>query len=354
MPYKTGALKGKLNATEIRKLIKAHNILVTMKIPKGAKREDIIALVEKNGYKVNHEKQALVPRVEMQRKKTIGLKKAEELTKPKPLTEEQKKQRQQAKQKKEGQKAFLKTVIPKPPPASKPSKGVKVGKPPPKPKKEEPKEDEKKDDKMKGFKILSDFLNNNLKKRIKIINDYLDGKITEDKREELENDMTDILDTDMRKKVDPRFLEPNFTVKSKYLKSLQDQTLVKELKSILNKKPKQKKEEPKEKAPKKEEPKEKAPKKEEPNKLKSLISKIKKNTSRLYDTNFLKEKNITEWFNEWKRERSALIKELKEYQKNNDLKKEDLKEIEPINIKRSKKYKIREGQIFRAIKEQDK
>lgn len=141
MPYKTGKMKGELTTPEIRKLIKAHNILVSIKIPKGAKREDIIALVEKNGYKVNHEKQALVPRVEMQRKKTIGLKKAEELTKPKPLTEEQKKQRQQAKQKKEGQKAFLKTVIPKPPPASKPSKGVKVGKPPPKPKKEEPKED---------------------------------------------------------------------------------------------------------------------------------------------------------------------------------------------------------------------
>ena len=153
MPYKTGKMKGELTTPEIRKLIKAHNILVSIKIPKGAKREDIIALVEKNGYKVNHEKQALVPRVEMQRKKTIGLKKAEELTKPKPLTEEQKKQRQQAKQKKEGQKAFLKTVIPEPPPVSKPSKGVKVKKPSqpnkkapepkPLPKKEEPKERKK-------------------------------------------------------------------------------------------------------------------------------------------------------------------------------------------------------------------
>lgn len=240
MPYKTGKMKGELTTPEIRKLIKAHNVLVSIKIPKGAKREDIIALVKKNGYEVNHEKQALVPKVEMQRKKTIGLKKAQEITKPKPLTEEEKKKRQQAKQKREGEKAFLKTVIPKPPPVSKPSKGVKVGKPPPK--KVEPKD-------MKGFKILSDFLNNNLKKRIKIINDYLDGKITEDKREELENDILDILDTDMREKVDGMFLESNFSVKSKYLKSLQDQSLVKELRSILNKKPKQKKE-----APKKEEP----------------------------------------------------------------------------------------------------
>lgn len=148
MVYKTGKMKGQLTTPEIRKLIKAHNVLVSIKIPKGAKREDIIALVKKNGYEVNHEKQALVPKVEMQRKKTIGLKKAQEITKPKPLTEEEKKKRQQAKQKKAGEKAFLKTVIPKPPPVSKPSKGVKVGKPPPKPKKQEPKIDKKQIDEL--------------------------------------------------------------------------------------------------------------------------------------------------------------------------------------------------------------
>lgn len=123
---------------------------------------------------------------------------------------------------------------------------------------------------MKGFEILSNFLNNNLKKRIKIINDYLDGKITEDKREELDNDIIGILDTDMRQKVDSMFLEPNFTVKSKYLKSLEDQSLVKELKSILNKKPKP--------APKKEAPKPKpAPKKKaEPKKTTKLEKEFKK------------------------------------------------------------------------------
>lgn len=279
MPYKTGKMKGELTTPEIRKLIKAHNVLVSIKIPKGAKREDIIALVKKNGYEVNHEKQALVPRVEMQRKKTIGLKKAQEITKPKPLTEEEKKKRQQAKQKREGEKAFLKTVIPKPPPVSKPSKGVKVGKPPPK--KVEPKD-------MKGFKILSDFLNNNLKKRIKIINDYLDGKITEDKREELENDMSGILDTDMRKKVDPMFLESNFTVKSKYLKSLQDQSLVKELRSILNKKPKEKKEEPKTSAKKNE----KSP---PPLRFSGSKSKIDKIKSKVKKGKISVEEGLKEW-----------------------------------------------------------
>ena len=110
MPYKSGKLKGELTTAEIRKLVRAHNIFTSIKIPKGSKRDDIIKLLDKNGYKVDHTKQSLIPRVEMQRKKTIGLKKAQELTKAKPLTEEQKKNRQQAKQKKEGQKAFLKQV----------------------------------------------------------------------------------------------------------------------------------------------------------------------------------------------------------------------------------------------------
>jgi len=62
MPYKTGKMKGELTTTEIRKLIRAHNILMSIKIPKGAKREDIIKLVEQKGFKVDHNKQALIPK----------------------------------------------------------------------------------------------------------------------------------------------------------------------------------------------------------------------------------------------------------------------------------------------------
>lgn len=62
MPYKTGKMKGELTTQEIRKLIKAHNILMSIKIPKGAKREDIIKLVEQKGFKVDHNKQALIPK----------------------------------------------------------------------------------------------------------------------------------------------------------------------------------------------------------------------------------------------------------------------------------------------------
>lgn len=135
MPYKTGSMKGELTTPEIRKLIKAHNVLVSIKIPKGASREEIIALVEKNGYKINHEKQALVPRVEMQRKKTISLEKAKEITKPKPKTALEKQKLAEAKVEKEEKKKKEERVIrkkaveeekkrekPKPPPTKKPAK----------------------------------------------------------------------------------------------------------------------------------------------------------------------------------------------------------------------------------------
>lgn len=222
MPYKTGKLKGQLTTTEIRKLVRAHNKLTDIKIPKGATREDIIKLIEKNGYSVNHEKQALVPRVQMQRKKTIKLDKAIEITKPKPLTEEQKKKRQQAKQKKEGEKAFLKKVIPAPPKPSKPSKGIKVGKPPPKPKKEAPKKEEpnKKEidklsiqyineiKKMKPLKTLSQ-IQATYKKYEKKIYDYIGRDVDnyEELREYWDDKWSDPVSDaipDGRKKAEPK------------------------------------------------------------------------------------------------------------------------------------------------------
>ncbi len=89
MPYKTGKMKGELTTTEIRKLIKAHDALVDIKIPKGATRDDIMALVKKNGYEVDHEKQALVPKVQMKRKPKVDMKKADKVL-PKPKKEKAK------------------------------------------------------------------------------------------------------------------------------------------------------------------------------------------------------------------------------------------------------------------------
>ena len=103
MPYKTGKMKGELTTPEIRKLIKAHNVLVSIKIPKGSKREDIIKLVEKNGYKVNHEKQALVPKVEMKRRPKVDMKKADKVL-PKPKTKLEKQKAKEEKEEKQMQK----------------------------------------------------------------------------------------------------------------------------------------------------------------------------------------------------------------------------------------------------------
>ncbi len=89
MPYKTGKMKGELTTPEIRKLIKAHNVLVSIKIPKGAKREDIMNLVKKNGYMVDHEKQALIPKVQMKRRPKVDMKKVDKVL-PKPKTKEEK------------------------------------------------------------------------------------------------------------------------------------------------------------------------------------------------------------------------------------------------------------------------
>ena len=144
MPYKTGDLKGELTTPEIRKLIRAHNVLVSINIPKGATRSDIFKLLDDKGYMVNHVRQSIQRRYKSERKPNVTLEKAKEITKKKPVSEEDKKKRQQAKQKKKGQEAFLKVAIPAPPKPSKQSKGIKVGKPPPKPKKEEEPKKQKK------------------------------------------------------------------------------------------------------------------------------------------------------------------------------------------------------------------
>lgn len=88
-----------LTATELRKLVRAHNILSKITIPKGSNRDDIIKIIENAGYKVNHEEKKLEQKVK--RGKQLTLKKAEEITKPKPKTELQKQKAEEKKQEKE-------------------------------------------------------------------------------------------------------------------------------------------------------------------------------------------------------------------------------------------------------------
>ena len=64
---------GELSLNEIRRLIQKHNELMTMKIPQHASRLDLVALVRKNGYSIDHAKKKLVPVVQMKRKPVVKL-----------------------------------------------------------------------------------------------------------------------------------------------------------------------------------------------------------------------------------------------------------------------------------------
>ncbi len=78
-----------LTAPELRKLVRAHNQLSKITIPRGSSAEDIVKLVEKNGYEVDHENKKLKAKVK--RGKQITLKKADEMfPKPKKKTAQEK------------------------------------------------------------------------------------------------------------------------------------------------------------------------------------------------------------------------------------------------------------------------
>jgi hypothetical protein len=77
-----------LSVKELKTLIKAHNKLSQIKIPRGATAEQLVKLIEDAGYKVDHEKKVIKPGVK--RGKQIKLSQAEQITKPKEKTEAQK------------------------------------------------------------------------------------------------------------------------------------------------------------------------------------------------------------------------------------------------------------------------
>ena len=86
--------EGEMSAVEIRKLIRAHNKLSQIKIPKGTDRLGLIQLIKDKNYTINHKLKRIEPK--QQRGKTITLNKtnkvgqsAEEVL-PKPKTKEEK------------------------------------------------------------------------------------------------------------------------------------------------------------------------------------------------------------------------------------------------------------------------
>ena len=102
MPPKKTTPEGELTAPELRKLIRAHNILSKITIPKGTDRQGLIKLIEGKNYDIDHKNKVIKPKVK--RGKQITLKQAEELTKPKPVSEAVKKQRAEKKKEQEEEK----------------------------------------------------------------------------------------------------------------------------------------------------------------------------------------------------------------------------------------------------------
>jgi len=83
----------KLSDAQIRKIIKAHNIEETVKIPTGLKKDELEKFVESKGFKINHDEKSI-----SKGGKKITLEQAEKVTAPKQKTALQK---QKAVEKKE-------------------------------------------------------------------------------------------------------------------------------------------------------------------------------------------------------------------------------------------------------------
>jgi len=130
--------KGELTGAELRKLIKAHNILVSIKIPKGTDREGLIKLIEGKGYKVDHKKKTIIDaQKDRPRRPKVTLEKAKEVTKPKPKTELQKQKAAESKAEKEEKKKKEERVIRKKAVEAEKERSKPKAKPKPKPKKED-------------------------------------------------------------------------------------------------------------------------------------------------------------------------------------------------------------------------
>ena len=124
MPYKRGTMKGELTTTEIRKLIRAHNVLMSIKIPPKTTRDGIFKILDDKGYMVNHVRKSIQRRYKNERKPNITIDQAEKiLPKPKPRA---KKPDPAPAPKEDKKKALAIEDKPKKEPAKKEDRGFKV------------------------------------------------------------------------------------------------------------------------------------------------------------------------------------------------------------------------------------
>ena len=66
-----------LTTAEIRKLIRAHNVLMSIKIPPQTSREGILKILDDKGYMVNHIRKSIQRRYGTEKKPNVTLKQAD-------------------------------------------------------------------------------------------------------------------------------------------------------------------------------------------------------------------------------------------------------------------------------------
>ena len=96
MPLKNG----ELSTPEIRKLIRAHNVLVSIVIPPKSTRQQIIDILDKKGYTVNHKNKAIIRKDKKIDKINVNLTRADRVLKKPEKTQEQKDAMKASKEKK--------------------------------------------------------------------------------------------------------------------------------------------------------------------------------------------------------------------------------------------------------------
>tara|TARA_R110000737_G_scaffold145233_4_gene175311 strand:+ start:2034 stop:2570 length:537 start_codon:yes stop_codon:yes gene_type:complete len=121
-------MTSELSTAQIRKLVRAHNVLVTIKIPPKATREQILKLIDSRGYQVNHKSKTLEPKegtAKTVKKKTIPLNLVDralsknkivktELQKQKAIEKKEEKEIEKKKKERELKKTAVKLATEKP------------------------------------------------------------------------------------------------------------------------------------------------------------------------------------------------------------------------------------------------
>jgi hypothetical protein len=94
------ATEKELTTPEIRKLIKAHNVLMSINIPPKATRQQIFKILDDKGYMVNHVRKSIQRRYKNERKPNVTLSQADKILKKPEKTALQKQKAEESKAKK--------------------------------------------------------------------------------------------------------------------------------------------------------------------------------------------------------------------------------------------------------------